>query len=146
VDLVGIGRARDVILQESDNVMMVSLGRNVTRESVHVIRNVPVGMVVEEDFAKPVTPFPSSQEERRLISLVLSIPICSVGQEELDTIRTVNGSRPLEIDKIAESVLGHFENRGHNEREIQIQASRMFCKSLTWSAVFPLLSAALTSH
>lgn len=53
-----------VVIQKPDNVMVQALLSYVTRQPIHVVSDLSVGKVIQQDFGCLVAAFPGRQEQR----------------------------------------------------------------------------------
>ncbi len=87
---------RHVLVQQSHDVTVHPLLGNVPRQPVHVVSEVPVGPVVEQDPARLVAALARGQEQRRLVLAVGRVLVGAVGEEDSDGVDVVDGGRPVE--------------------------------------------------
>ena len=74
---------------------MKSFSGDISRQPVHVIWNVSVGVMIQQRADSFERSLSGSQEQRRLVLVVLGVFVGSVRQQNVDSVDVVDGGGPV---------------------------------------------------
>lgn len=74
---------------------MQSLAGNISRQSIHVIGDLPVGERVEQRFTRLEASLSGCEEQRGFVLVILGVSVRSVNQKYVHSVHVVNGCGPV---------------------------------------------------